>query len=297
MSLLVNADYFKLLSFEPFLVNALFKIPKDGLWMYSFENDSVSVSNEWFEKVQPNLQDSTSKSFQNTDLIQTIQNWAKSLPNLDEQTIDSFSQPIGNVSGIKELVLHAGKVTYDNKEYILGTFGCLVKETDTSKLNFNNQYLLDKITQNNLIFLLIIDSEGNYTYANNYFLDFYNYRLDEIIGTSSLLGIIDEDLQRCIDAAIYCQKHPNEKVKIELTKFIHQTYSTAIWEFMGIIDECGTYSYTFCIGYDITDQKKHHQTLIENESLFRLLVENSRDIIYQINEDLTLQYISPSVER
>ncbi|MFM2362308.1 MAG: hypothetical protein RLZZ316_1210 [Bacteroidota bacterium] len=52
----------------------------------------------------------------------------------------------------------------------------------------------------------------------------------------------------------------------------------------------------FGVAQDITGQKEAEKALIENEKLYRLLAENSEDIISVHKSDATLTFISPSVK-
>ena len=47
---------------------------------------------------------------------------------------------------------------------------------------------------------------------------------------------------------------------------------------------------------DITDYEKTRERLHESESRYRLLAENARDVIWLSDPDLTLRYVSPSIE-
>lgn len=55
--------------------------------------------------------------------------------------------------------------------------------------------------------------------------------------------------------------------------------------------------HTFGIAQDISAQKEAEKTLLEKELRFRLLAENSEDIISVTSPEGTIQYISPSVQR
>ena len=155
---------------------------------------------------------------------------------------------------------------------------------------------LEKIIANQSIFILLVDSKAYHTYVNDYYVEFFGWKREDIIGTSSLLGIIDEDRQKCIDAAIACQVEPNKKITVDLTKNIEGSYPKARWEFIGLTDNEGNFNQTLCIGYDITDLKRQELELRKRESQFRLIVENSQEIIYQLNKDLLVEYVSPSIK-
>lgn len=62
----------------------------------------------------------------------------------------------------------------------------------------------------------------------------------------------------------------------------------------GISFETSEQRYLMGFGIDITDRKKIEQAQKESESLFRLLAENSTDIIARHNQDGEFLYVSPS---
>ncbi|MFC4355533.1 diguanylate cyclase domain-containing protein [Chryseomicrobium palamuruense] len=63
-----------------------------------------------------------------------------------------------------------------------------------------------------------------------------------------------------------------------------------------IFDENGSCSYILTIVKDITEKYQLEQMLRENEEKYRLITENSLDVIKLINTDGIIEYVSPSSE-
>ncbi len=64
-----------------------------------------------------------------------------------------------------------------------------------------------------------------------------------------------------------------------------------------LLDAEGRVAGTFGISRDVTDRKEAADRLRESEQRYRLLADNSNDIIWTMDMDFRFTYISPSVER
>ncbi|MCE6987727.1 PAS domain-containing hybrid sensor histidine kinase/response regulator [Dyadobacter sp. CY323] len=151
-----------------------------------------------------------------------------------------------------------------------------------------NTQLYSLLSNATSIYVVGIDTDGNYLHANDSYCNFYGVSRDEIIGTSSLVGIVPEDIDKCRIVGNQCLVRPGMP---HSTKIRKQTFSDGVkttrWEFTGIADETGTVRELFCVGYDIT-----RQTMVEGD--LSVLVSNMQDVLFTISREGVFTYISPS---
>ncbi|MEN6490118.1 MAG: PAS domain S-box protein, partial [Smithella sp.] len=74
-------------------------------------------------------------------------------------------------------------------------------------------------------------------------------------------------------------------------------YSWHRWTDRAFFNKNGQISYFQSIGQDITEHKRTLETMIDNETGYRLLADNATDVIWVIGLDMRPSYISPSIKR
>lgn len=141
-----------------------------------------------------------------------------------------------------------------------------------------------------------MDLLGNLVFCNEAFLKTAGYSYDEYMALSRW------------------DRHPTREEAKRVFKIFDTVYKTGIpvksIEYRsvrkdGIImiaevsislvrDKSGNPSSFLCIGRDITDRKKAEEALRKSEEKFRLLVENSHDIIYMLNAEGVFSFVSPA---
>ncbi|GGH22974.1 hypothetical protein GCM10007423_05170 [Dyadobacter endophyticus] len=148
--------------------------------------------------------------------------------------------------------------------------------------------LYKSLLNSHAIFVTSIDLEGNYKYVNDHFSEFYGMESSEIIGRSSLSGVVPEDVVKCLQAGEQCFINPGIPNPVVLRKYSSPGgVKTTRWEFTGIADENGVVSEIFCVGYDITKQLKVQEDL-------SVLVSNMQDVLFTISPLGVFSYVSPS---
>ncbi|SDD76430.1 PAS domain S-box-containing protein [Dyadobacter soli] len=151
-----------------------------------------------------------------------------------------------------------------------------------------NTELYQSLLNSNAVYVTTIDLEGNYKYVNDHFCEFYGLERSEIIGKSSLSGVVPDDIERCLQVGEQCFVNPGMPHPVILRKFSRRDgVKTTQWEFTGIADENGVLTEIFCLGYDITQQLKVQQDL-------SVLVSNMQDVLFTISPGGFFTYVSPS---
>jgi len=139
--------------------------------------------------------------------------------------------------------------------------------------------------------ILVWDMDGNYLDANAAglkFLECTREELNKLTVKDTLPLDIDpaayENLRKTWEAGGTMEREYMVKGK---TKLLEITYTPS---------QLGDKKIIFGIGKDITEHKKFETALIASEERYRLLAENSLDIIWTVDLNMNLTYVSPSVK-
>ena len=123
---------------------------------------------------------------------------------------------------------------------------------------------------NQSVYVIKIDREGNYTFVNDFYCEDFQWPREEIIGKSSSLGLIEEDVIKAWQAGEEAFTNPGQKIKQILTKELPDgSQKVSEWEFSALLDEEGNPEEILCIGHDITErvqaerQLKYMNTILE----------------------------------
>jgi PAS domain S-box-containing protein len=170
-------------------------------------------------------------------------------------------------------------------------------QTARNALLREKQYL-SSILNSQTNYVIRIDRNGNFTYANPQFLQTFGYTEKDIMGVGFFTTIHPKDLHRCQEVAEQCWQHPGTVFKLLIKKPIKTTgtFQWTDWEFIALQNEDGI-SEIQGIGVNVTEKVIAEQALQNSEQKFRLLAEHAEDIISVSNAEGIFQYVSPSVQK
>lgn len=119
---------------------------------------------------------------------------------------------------------------------------------------FNIESALSKLVDNTNMFLVCIDLQGKYCYANKAFYNKFTRGGESAIGKYSLEDIHPDDHGLVMETVQKCWQElntPHEIVVRKPTPAGDHIYTK--WDFIAITNESGAPDYVMCIGFEITN--------------------------------------------
>jgi diguanylate cyclase (GGDEF)-like protein/PAS domain S-box-containing protein/putative nucleotidyltransferase with HDIG domain len=141
-----------------------------------------------------------------------------------------------------------------------------------------------------------LDKRGNWAFLNDAACQFYGKSREELLGTDSRASVHPEDIEPTAQAI-----RETRAKKALVTGFVNRQITpmgTRVVEWNGypLFDEEGQYAGIQITGRDITERKQMEEAVRESEARYRLLAENTSDLIWTMDLGLKYTYMSPSVE-
>jgi PAS domain S-box-containing protein len=116
--------------------------------------------------------------------------------------------------------------------------------------------LLDSLLQSQTNYLIRIDRNGNFSYANQAFLRAFGYEEHEVLNKFFLGTIFPRDLIHCREVANQCWNNPGKIVKLLIRKPFKNSkeFVWTDWELLALSDENGHVKEIQGIGLNVTDK-------------------------------------------
>ena len=147
--------------------------------------------------------------------------------------------------------------------------------------------------RHNAVMLLIEPVTGRIVDANKAAERFYGYT------ASQLLSMSVQDINALPPDKVATQRNLALEAQCKSFIFPHRLANgevRTVEVHSSPIEQNGT-NFLFSIVNDITDRKHAEDALLASEQKYRLLSENTSDLIWQLDLDLRFTYVNPAVER
>ncbi|MBP7735367.1 MAG: PAS domain S-box protein [Spirochaetes bacterium] len=227
--------------------------------------------------------------------------------------VDGLEVPIRIKNGtIKTLQMSASRITYNGEPcVIIVTRDLTERKLAEAKLNTAFQQMHDIIE-----FLpdptFVVDRDRRVIFWNKAMEDLTSIKKEDIIGQGDyayalpfyrerrpiLVDLVDQPSQELESRYNYVLRVGNSVYAETHVAHLNQDAGAYIWGVASpLFDSSGSKIGAIEVLHDITERLKIKQALRESESLYRLLAENTDDVIWLLNSDLCFTYISPSIRK
>lgn len=166
-----------------------------------------------------------------------------------------------------------------------------------------NELLLEKMYLASILnsqtnYVVRIDREGNFTYANPEFCRTFNYQSDELIGKPYFTTIRQKDIQRSYELADNCWNNPGQVNKIRLKQPVKDSSEKlwTEWEFISLKDEKGNLCEIQGIGLNVTEKINAEQEKEEAIHAATYAMTYAGMGSYKINFDTLSVSFSPELK-
>jgi PAS domain S-box-containing protein len=158
------------------------------------------------------------------------------------------------------------------------------------------QNRLQSLIESQTNYLIRTDMNGNYTFANQRFLDQFGYTAQTIIGKSALDNVHPDDRPKTISAVEQCILEPGHPVQVSIRKIHHDgTIMWTDWEFVGITDPEEKIIEIQCVGIDASGRIEAEKARLEAEQLRIELRQQAElnDIKMRMMERISHEFRTP----
>ncbi|WPU99331.1 PAS domain S-box protein [Mucilaginibacter sp. cycad4] len=156
-----------------------------------------------------------------------------------------------------------------------------------------SEQFLNSLIDSQTNFLVRIDINGKFSFANRRFFKTFGYDEADIIGHHFSKTTIPQDAQLCQDAFVDCINNPGKIIRLAHKKPAKDgsLYDTE-WEFVSIADGNGSVVEIQGIGRDITPQMQMREEALQMKDSLEALINNTQDHIWSIDKELRYMYMN-----
>lgn len=280
-------------------ISIILKALNAGLWEFNIDKNKLSWSEKCYE------------IFGLESEVDTPEQWITKVFPEDVERVQEMWSRITLKAGWFELEFRI--VDGDNHRWIkktgyylkgretgagivTGVMSDITDEKNFSEKLFNNQRFFKTIIEDQSELICRIKPDGSVSFINTAFAKYFGVSPDDY-QKHLLAGIFPEKDFAKILKLLHCIKPPRHFVNYEQriqreksgTKILH-------WTIRAIYDKDDMAEEYQLVGRDVTEIEESREALRKSEEMFRLIAENSNDIISIHRLGGIVEYVSPSVK-
>ena len=152
------------------------------------------------------------------------------------------------------------------------------------------------LVESSLDLIFKVNAQGIYTFVNSRFTSILGYSVDELVG-NHFTDIIDP-AQAQIARQHFEDGMKGKTVPTYEIDFIHKTGRSIPVELSvtTVVNSEGESTARLGVGRDITERRQSMKKITESEEKYRSLVENIQDVVFSIDKNGIVTYVSPAVK-
>ncbi|MDZ7761138.1 MAG: PAS domain S-box protein [Desulfovermiculus sp.] len=200
---------------------------------------------------------------------------------------------------LRQVIFH--KATYTNSQgHVCGLIGAIMDVTEHRQaekdLRESEKYYRS-IFENTGAATIIVEEDTTISQANSKFALLSGYNKEELEGYKSWKDFVAFESKLDLMEKYHLQRRIDPKGVPQEYEFHFTNRQGNIRNVAITIDIIPGTGKSIASIMDITELKLAQKALAEREQKYRLLAENTADIIWSVDADLNFTYISPSIER
>lgn len=205
------------------------------------------------------------------------------------------------VSGQIRWILEEGKIKFDstlNDEVISGRLTDITASETYRNQVRESEERFQLITESMPVMIWVSGQDNKVSYTNQASRDFFGFDLKDVPDQSVFAEVVHPDHRKtAIDDWML---HLLAKQKCEMQYLVKNNHGEYRWVFEIAVPRF-TQDHEF-LGYigtafDITSERKMFYTLEEEKRKYEMISNKSADIIFLVNKDGMIEYVSPSIKR
>ncbi len=165
------------------------------------------------------------------------------------------------------------------------------------KMNHREQFL-NSLIDSQTNFLIRIDVDCVFTFANKWFLKTFGHKKSDIIGKHFSVAAIPEDNEKCEQAFKSCIKNPGKVVNLKHRKLNKDGNSHWIkWELIAIADQNGQVTEIQGVGQDVTQNIEIEKEIKKASDRLNSFIESITDSFFIVDSDWKFVKVNSAFEK